>query len=520
MKETIKINLGGRLFDLDNDAFESLQSYLDSLKDYFDASADETEDILEGIEERMAELLEARLTSDKQVVTLDDVKYLIKIMGTAEQMDTKTDEGSDNNKSERKGKSYSRVSKRLYRDPENSILGGVCSGIAAYLDVDSLWVRLAFVALIFLNLIGLIVYLILWAVIPVARTASQRLEMRGKAVTIDNIEREVKKEFGKVKDNFRNFKDSESYRQTKNAVTEVFEVLAKILLIFVKIVGVIIIIALLIGLISLIIAMITGFAFHFPFNSIINRITHLPQMMFGFENSGLFSLAVFVLLAVPLIALVVGLFRLLTGSKAKNKVLGSFGATLWILALITVITLVLVDEKDFKFRQSSHIEYQMDYDNRKPLYLKVNEFEGDEIEHYQIFNKQYAYDGHSNRMLRKPKFVIKKTYDNEILLVINKEFSAFKERDDHLMGKRISDYDWNMEDSVLLLDEYFTVRKNYGWRMPSTEVVLLIPEGQELVFDWEFAQMLSYADIDSFYDYDELVGKRLVMHSDGLSVVK
>ena len=91
----------------------------------------------------------------------------------------------------------------MYRDPDHRILGGVCSGMGAYWHIDPLIVRILFLVTFFGFGIGLLIYLLLWVVIPVARTTAQKLEMRGEPVTVENIKRFVREEFRNVKKNIK-----------------------------------------------------------------------------------------------------------------------------------------------------------------------------------------------------------------------------------------------------------------------------------------------------------------------------
>ena len=157
MKETIKINLAQLLFDLDADAYTKLKDYLDSLKHYFEQSSEEASEILSDIEQRIAEILSEKLKDKKQVVTIADVDSVIEMMGTAEDFARESDASEeDTSASQEKQKAtssdeYSKVHRRFYRDVDNNILGGICSGLAAYFNVDSVWIRLAFIVLLFIN---------------------------------------------------------------------------------------------------------------------------------------------------------------------------------------------------------------------------------------------------------------------------------------------------------------------------------------------------------------------------------
>ena len=182
MKKTIKIKLGGIIFHIDEDAYDMLRSYLDSLKDHFSGMEGGAE-VIDDIEIRIAEIFESKSNDPNKVIEKEDVKKMIDTMGEARDILEEEDNGTYQ-------RTYRRTGKRFYRDPDNAVLGGVCGGLGAYFNVDPIWFRILFIVLIFAYGAGL-VYLILWIVIPKAETASQKLEMKGENVTVQNLERTI-----------------------------------------------------------------------------------------------------------------------------------------------------------------------------------------------------------------------------------------------------------------------------------------------------------------------------------------
>lgn len=190
MKITVSINLGGYSFQIDEDAYAELKRYLKNLELHF-ADEESSSEIMSDIETRMSELFRLRLTVYKQVITLDDVNQAISVMGTPEDLSDGESPSSE--------KKFSPRYHRMYRDPDKRIIGGVCAGIGAYWQIDPLIVRIIFLALILAGGIGILIYLILYIVLPEARTTSQKIEMRGNPVNIHNIKDAVKKEFDSVR---------------------------------------------------------------------------------------------------------------------------------------------------------------------------------------------------------------------------------------------------------------------------------------------------------------------------------
>lgn len=195
MKITVSINLGGYSFNIDEDAYAELKHYLKNLELHF-AGEESSSEILSDIETRLGELFRTKLTTYKQVINIEDVRQAITILGTPEDI-------SDNEGPSAKDKFSSPGYHRMYRDPDHRVIGGVCSGMGAYWDIDPLIIRILFVVLTLAGGIGGLVYLILYVVLPEAKTTAQKIEMKGNPVNIHNIKDSVKKEFDSVRKNMK-----------------------------------------------------------------------------------------------------------------------------------------------------------------------------------------------------------------------------------------------------------------------------------------------------------------------------
>jgi phage shock protein PspC (stress-responsive transcriptional regulator) len=196
MKKTITVNLGGTVFSIDEDAYDLLRVYLEKIESHFTGNTDRQE-IMNDIEARIAELLSPGNHSLSHAITLKDVEEVIVIMGEPEEFAGETGEPVQSRPP------GGRSRKRIYRDVDNRILGGVCSGLGAYMSIDVIWIRIIFVILALMAFSGVLVYLLLWIVVPPAVTTAQKLEMKGEPVNIHNIGRAVREEFENVRKNFK-----------------------------------------------------------------------------------------------------------------------------------------------------------------------------------------------------------------------------------------------------------------------------------------------------------------------------
>ena len=181
MKKNISINISGIIFHIEEDGYEALRKYLDSINQYFGSFEDSSE-ILADIESRIAEIFLSRLNEGKQVITAEDVQSLITTMGNvndfkaAEEQEVVTGAGSKQGQRQQPGgesgsssSGSDAASRKLFRDSKRKIMGGVCAGFGHYFNIDPVWPRLLF-ALLFFGTSGilLLVYIVLWIVLPVS----------------------------------------------------------------------------------------------------------------------------------------------------------------------------------------------------------------------------------------------------------------------------------------------------------------------------------------------------------------
>ncbi|MFV0419660.1 MAG: PspC domain-containing protein [Dysgonomonas sp.] len=196
MKPTVKVSIGGLAFNLEDDAYRVLNDYLQSLRTHFQGNP-EADEIIADIESRMSELLQMRTCKSEGAVSIDDALEIIKIMGNPKDFgDASTEEPQA--KSEESTVDNSFRGKRLFRDMDNKVVAGVCSGIGHYFRIDSTLIRLIFIGLFlflfffkysgFSSLIIVGIYAVLWMIMPVARTFNQKLVMTGADPSIENIE--------------------------------------------------------------------------------------------------------------------------------------------------------------------------------------------------------------------------------------------------------------------------------------------------------------------------------------------
>jgi len=195
MNKTMTVNIAGMVYHIDEDAFFILNQYLNRVKEEL-KDTDGGNEIYLDIETRIGELFSEKIRLNRQVITASDVKEVIAVMGEPSDI-------SGSGKKMSYDETYSRRYRRMYRDPENRLLGGVCSGLAAYWGMDPTLLRLIFIILAIFGMAGVIIYIILWIILPEARTVAQKLEMRGEKVNLSNMGEFFREEFDNVKRGFK-----------------------------------------------------------------------------------------------------------------------------------------------------------------------------------------------------------------------------------------------------------------------------------------------------------------------------
>lgn len=199
MKETIKASIGAYAFTLDVDAYEALNNYLDDLKRHFQKKADSRE-IISDIEDRMRELLHMKQIKPDDILTLADAKDIISIMGNPKDFD-ETEE-TESQPVEQLASSPS-IQKRIYRDPNNALLGGVLSGLGIYFRLDPVIIRVVYILSVILSkpisgkisVLLFLAYFVMWAIVPAAKTISQKLALTGQDPSIEAIESRTAKAY-------------------------------------------------------------------------------------------------------------------------------------------------------------------------------------------------------------------------------------------------------------------------------------------------------------------------------------
>ncbi len=521
MKKTIKINLNGIIFNIDDDAYEKLKSYLDTISRYF-SNKQESKEIIDDIEARIAELFNERVSAENQVITLTIVNQVIDIMGNPEDI-ADTGDGGDDQRSFHD--SYSN-SKKLYRDPENSVIAGVCGGLSAYFNIDPVIFRLLFVIFFFAGGASVLVYVILWIVLPKAETAAQKLEMRGEKVNVSNLEKKIREEYDSVKENVKEnvsrATSSETYKKAKNGASDFFEVLGKIILVFIKVILIIIGTSLVLAGIGILIGLITlPFAgVHlFPFESYNFSLGDILIPFTDPVSVTLLTIGVTLLILIPIGAMIYALVRLIFNIKTHNRGLGVGALVLWLVCLFSIIGIIAFESSNYSDFGRENISQELGIGS-DTLLLKINADQEEYLDDESIIDldDRWFLLKDAEAFYGKINIDLERASGDSFILEIEKE-SKGKNWDRAKENAGNIDYGFRIHGNTLILDPYYSVALENKWRFPRVETTIRIPEGKVVVLDRGTRNYLDgIRNVEHLSDWN-MAGKTWEMTEEGLELV-
>jgi phage shock protein PspC (stress-responsive transcriptional regulator) len=484
MNKTVNINIGGLFFHIDEDAYQKLTRYFEAIKRSLSNSSGKDE-IMKDIEMRVAELLTEKQKSDKHVINNKDVDEVIVIMGQPE------DYRIDDDGADAPADSYYPKRKKLYRDKDRGLIGGVATGLSHYLGIDAVWIKILFLVFIPAGGSGLIAYLVFWIATPKAITTSEKLEMTGEPVTISNIEKKVREEFDSVSNKFKNADYDKMGNQVKGGAERVAngigEAITKIFGVFAKVLGAIILVFSSITLAGLFIGLFTFGTTSFidtPWQRYIDAVnyTDIPLWLFGILTFLAIGIPFFFFLILGLKLLVTNLKSI--GSIAKYSLLG-----IWIFAVGALIFIGI--------KQSTERAYDGKVVQKETLQLKPTDtlhikFVNNDFFSKSIYDNEdflFTQDSTKQEVIYSNdiRFELKATDKLLPYLQIEKlaEGKSFGEA--NTRAEKIK-YGFKLVGNELVLDNYLLTEMASKYRNQHVELFLYLPKGTLFKMDKSLQQ--------------------------------
>lgn len=539
MNKTYTINISGIIFHIDEFAYEKLKSYLNTIRSYFKDSEGRDE-IMTDIESRIAEIFSARINNAKQVILMDDVDHMIAIMGNPEVFKNEdgTDAGNNNNNSsyENKTADFSKR-KRIFRDPDDKVLGGVCSGVGNYFDIDPLWIRLAFAASFFYFGSGFLFYIILWMVIPEARTTAEKLEMRGEKVNINNIEKNFKDEMDGLKNRFNENVNSTNFNEKRRGVRNFIanmvsligqlikgfgKVFFKILgfaLVFFGIMFLVVLLASVFGnggLVNISNSGISTIAFH----DVLIKFFNTPEQITEAK------IAAFLLIGLPMLMFIYQGVKLLFNIQVKNKWLNVSTTLLWLVGLGLSIHVLSSLSDEFKQKSIVKEKFTVATNNSSTLYLNVPEsfkWGQENEEDYNDEDVNYVHNRWNVTLNNEkgldfymPIIDVQRSKTDSFELIVIKSSKGRSKKEALRRAESIS-YSYLINDSNVIFNPKFDVPENEKWRAQRVKIILKVPTGKSVYLHRKIRPLIYDIDnVTNTFDGD-MVNHKWTMRAEGLT---
>jgi len=408
-------------------------------------------------------------------------------------------------------------------DPDNAVIGGVAAGLSAYFNIDLLFIRILFVVLILAGAgFPFLLYLVLWIAVPKARTAAEKLEMQGEKVNVSNLEKKIREEYEEVKGNFRKVRNSEAGQRTESFFEEFFRIIGVILVAFGKIILAFIAIGFVIAGISLI-ASLVGVAF---FGAGVGTIgvmeiwdTEVHNFVTPFidpMNLTVIAISGILLALIPVLAIIYGLFKALFRFKAKDRGLGMSALGLWFLALITLVTLGIIEGKEYVNNETVITNIEVEDYRGDTLYVSMNmeNLPKTIVEDFGPHSHEYYFDDEDN-LYGKVSLIIREADEDFFEMDIRKSSYGSSESN-ALSNARYINYDFSRKDSLLFLNPWFAPSEEGKWRAQKIELILFIPENKAVHLDESTADFLRYTRNENNYPTRDMTGKTWIMKDNKL----
>jgi phage shock protein PspC (stress-responsive transcriptional regulator) len=528
MDKTININLGGTLFQIDQEAYRILRDYLQAINNRF-KNVQGGHETIDDIEFRIAEIFQSQ-KGLAGVITKENIDSMISIIGKPEDFDSyEPDAESPVNTSYRK---------RMYRNPDDSIVSGVCGGIGAYLNSDPVIFRILFVLFTVFFGIGFFVYIALWIALPEAKTDVQKRELFGASYN------SVKNSFNQSDNTYLSGAPyyNSGYNNSSrigNAVNEIFRAISRVLFIIMRIflvfVGVVLVLTGFLVILSLVLVLVFKFPGLFTADGHNMHMTYYRDFLNYIVNpSSAPWIIALTLMAIilPMLALVYAGVKMIFWFRAKDGIFGLAGLVLWV-AIIVVLAVILFNEGISFAERGTATSQTILSAPPDTLYIIAGKetAPSKSFKEFSLPDDDYTmFMVDSTHQFYIPARLSLNISDNKMAKVEIKKHSSGPTRMDAERKAESIIYNYRVSNDTLCLDQYLTLPAGSKWSADFVHINLMVPENTVLFFD-KSSEKLFHKDIviskvendivtDSELDYytepSELGNRYWVITSKGL----
>jgi len=505
MDKTININLGGTLFQIDEEAFKILRDYLQEINNRFRNVQGGLETI-EDIESRIAEIFQSQ-KGLAGVITMQNVDAMISIIGKPEDF--------DQNNVEDEPPSHTSYKRRLYRNPDDSIVSGVCGGIGAYLNTDPVLFRILFVISVLFFGVGFFIYIALWIALTQAYSDIQKRELFGGSYQSSGFHN--KQSAGIYSTTVPKNTGYNTNSPIGNALNEVFRAIGKVLYIAIRILLIFIgAILILTGFLT-ILSLIMIFVFKFPGFSTdgfdINLI-YFPDFLNYIVSPTLapwIIILTIIAIALPMLALIYWGVKMIFWFNAKDGVLSLVALILWVMSF-AALSMILFNEGISFAETAKSSSQEILTETPETLYImtdnKVSDLRFDKELSIKEKGGRIFINEEKKELYISPDLYIRSS-DGDIARIEVKKRSSGRSKRDAMRKTDDLLYNYTLNGDTLFLDEYFTIPSGRKWSADYITISLYIPEGTILKFDKDSENL--------FHSYTNYKYKGDFIRSNGVS---
>ena len=497
MKKTVMINISGISFHIDEDAFQLLSQYIERLKSHF-SGQESAEEILGDIESRIAEILQSRCSGTKQVVTLADVNEVIVIMGQPVEIDPAGNHGKQNEFS-----GNEKGVKRFFRNPDEKLIAGVCSGIAAYFHLDPVWVRLIFIVFIAAGGSGILLYLVLWFVIPEAQTTSEKLEMRGEKINISNIEKSIREEVSDLSNRIGKAagKSAGTIRKAGSGSGQIFESIGliiksvlgwcwKFVIILTGIIMMLFGISILLALTAYIFGWTTGVYENGEFSFLPFPV--MVRMLVGCNMPvGYLQIILIMLLGIPFLMIFYNGMRMVFRFD-RIRYLGLTSFNIWIVFLFAAAYFAMKIYNLYEFKEEKQTVIALERPDADTLNISLLSDDPGmkylKSEKYLLLDDWKTVITPEKELFLLPRIRFEESPDS-LFSVSEIIFARGKSRVEalqHLTGIR---YNLTSNSNRLNISPFVRIQMENCWRGQAVSLLIRVPQGKYVHFDRQFSDL-------------------------------
>jgi phage shock protein PspC (stress-responsive transcriptional regulator) len=448
------------------------------------------------------------MSTGRQVVVDDDVDHVINVMGRPEQFASSSEEQPA--AAAAPTSQTRRAYRKLYRDPDDRVISGVCSGLAHYMGIDPVWVRLTFAVAFFIFGSGFLLYLVLIVIMPKADTTAEKLEMKGEQVNISNIRKTVEGESDRPRSGVASFFDA-----LGQLIAGAFILLGKIIAVIFLLIAMAILASFIFALLAVL--GVGGIAIPiFITNLFVEPWQQTVGMIGGFLVAG-----------IPLIMLIYLAVKMLFKVKLESRVLNLTMLALWITGLILSIWMIASVGRDFGQRETLRAELPIQQPSTDTLYLDIDQSDADN-------EYRFSFDGNYDHYRNNNDWTVTTDQDSfsfdqvqlNVIRSSSKEFELVQIISAHgptrraaLDNARNVDYSLRQTDSLLLFNEYYMIPKGTKFRNQKVQLLLKVPEGKSVYLSESMMDIIyDIENVTNTYDGD-MIGKTWTMTNRGLECV-